>query len=135
MTQFRNHYENLHVSETAPISVIKSAYKTLCQNYHPDKNIGNPQAHQLMQSINAAYVVLSNPIKRQQHDHWISENKNGFKSSKASNTFKRDNVQKESNQNSYVNNDTSCDSMHTKNIGRFYLSKSQFNTHYHNWIA
>jgi DnaJ-class molecular chaperone len=136
MTKFRNHYENLHVSQNAPLCVIKSAYKTLCQNYHPDKNIGNPQAHQIMQIINAAYAVLSNPRKRHEHDQWIADKKTGFKSAKSSTTFKKESVYAEANQNIDLNNAATIhDGMHTKNVDSFYLSPIQLTNNFHNWIA
>jgi DnaJ-class molecular chaperone len=36
MTNIRTHYDNLKVARNAPDSVIKAAYKALCQTYHPD---------------------------------------------------------------------------------------------------
>jgi hypothetical protein len=76
MVRFKTHYDNLNVSDNAPISVIKAAYKALCQKYHPDKYPGGPEeALRLMKTINAAYAVLSDPGKRAEHDHWIEKQK------------------------------------------------------------
>jgi DnaJ-class molecular chaperone len=73
MTKFATHYDNLKVSRTAPTSVIKAAYKALCQCYHPDRYAGQPeQAQQIMKLINKAYVILSDPAKRAEHDKWIA---------------------------------------------------------------
>ena len=68
----RTHYENLKVAENAPVSVIKVAYKALCQTYHPDKFEGSPEeAHRIMKIINKAYAVLNDPDQRQAHNTWI----------------------------------------------------------------
>ncbi len=65
------HYDSLQVSRTAPLEVIRAAYKILAQKYHPDRNQGDAEANRLMQVINVAYEVLSDPIKRAEHDKWI----------------------------------------------------------------
>lgn len=66
----RTHYDNLKVSMDAPIEVIQAAYRTLAKKYHPDINKDNPEAARIMQIINAAYEVLSDPMKRAEHDAW-----------------------------------------------------------------
>ncbi len=71
--KFRTHYDNLGVTRTADIAVIKAAYKALAKKYHPDINPDNPNAQKIMQIINKAYEVLSDPIKRAEHDKWIDE--------------------------------------------------------------
>lgn len=74
MPKFRTHYDNLNVSRNAPLSVIKAAYKALCQKYHPDKYIGgHDEALRIMKSINSAYAVLSDSGKRAEHDQWIAQ--------------------------------------------------------------
>lgn len=74
MAKFRTHYDNLNVSRTAPASVIKAAYKALCQQYHPDKYAGGPEeALRIMKIINGAYAVLSDSGKRAEHDQWIDK--------------------------------------------------------------
>lgn len=73
MKKFRTHYDNLNVARTADIAVIKAAYKALAQKYHPDRNPDNPNAERIMQIINKAYEVLSDPIRRAEHDKWIDE--------------------------------------------------------------
>lgn len=76
MDNFRTHYDNLGVTRTADIAVIKAAYKALAQKYHPDRNPNNPKAERIMQIINKAYEVLSDPVLRAEHDRWIDEQKN-----------------------------------------------------------
>ena len=64
-------YDKLHVAWFAPETVVRAAYKVLSQTHHPDRNGGSVESVQRMQEINAAYAVLSDPIKRAEHDHWI----------------------------------------------------------------
>jgi hypothetical protein len=66
------HYDNLKVARNAPDAVIRAAYKTLSQTYHPDKHPGNPRAAEVMKILNASYGVLSDPVRRREHDQWIA---------------------------------------------------------------
>jgi DnaJ-class molecular chaperone len=72
MARIHTHYDNLKVARNAPPEVIRAAYKTLSQKYHPDRNPESPDAIRIIQIINSAYEVLSDPIKRQEHDDWIA---------------------------------------------------------------
>jgi len=67
----RTHYDNLKIIQTAPEEVIQASYKALAMLYHPDKYKGDSKIFQI---INQSYEVLSNPIKRKEHDEWIKEN-------------------------------------------------------------
>lgn len=71
MARIHTHYDNLKVARNAPPEVIRAAYKTLSQKYHPDRNPNNPDAVRIIKIINTAYEVLSDPAKRQEHDEWI----------------------------------------------------------------
>lgn len=73
MKKIRTHYDNLNVARNAHPEVIKAAYKALAQKYHPDRNPNNPDAERIMKIINTAYQVLSDPIRRAEHDRWIAE--------------------------------------------------------------
>ena len=77
MDKTRSHYDNLKVARNAPIEVIRAAYRALSQQYHPDKNPGNPKAAQIMTIINSAYDVLSDSEKRREHDTWLAQQENG----------------------------------------------------------
>lgn len=68
----RTHYDNLHIPQNASADEIRQAYRRLSKQYHPDINPSS-DAHRIMQLINQAYEVLSNPQKRAEHDRWISE--------------------------------------------------------------
>lgn len=72
MPQVHTHYDNLKVARNAPPEVIRAAYKTLSQKYHPDRNGNSPDAIRVIQIINSAYAVLSDPEKRREHDEWIA---------------------------------------------------------------
>lgn len=72
MPQIHTHYDNLKVARNAPPEVIRAAYRTLSQKYHPDRNAGNSEAARIMTIINTSYDVLSVAEKRQEHDQWIA---------------------------------------------------------------
>lgn len=72
MAQVYTHYDNLKVARNAPPEVIRAAYKTLSQKFHPDRNPGNADAARIMAIINTSYEVLSDPDKRQEHDQWVA---------------------------------------------------------------
>jgi TPR repeat protein len=70
----RTHYDNLKVTRDAPASVIKAAYKALCQTFHPDKFQGNrEEAERVIKLVNRSYAVLIDPVKREGHNAWILE--------------------------------------------------------------
>lgn len=80
MKTFRTHYDNLKVARDAPDIVIRAAYKSLSQRFHPDKNQGDERAARVMAVINQSYEVLSDPAKRAEHDAWIAREEAKLKS-------------------------------------------------------
>jgi hypothetical protein len=72
MAKIHTHYDNLKVARLAPQEVIRAAYKALTQKYHPDKNPGDEQAARIMAILNTAYGILSDPVRRKEHDEWIA---------------------------------------------------------------
>jgi len=69
----RTHYDNLQVARNASDIVIRAAYKTLIQKWHPDKHAGNKdKAERIIKIVNEAYRVLSDPDLRRKHDEWIA---------------------------------------------------------------
>lgn len=59
-----DYYKILGLRFGAPSSEIKSAYRKLALQYHPDKNPGNEEAAIQFLIINEAYEILSNENKR-----------------------------------------------------------------------
>ena len=62
-----DYYEILGVNRTASDQEIKEAYRKLVKQFHPDKNKSEEATHTI-RSINEAYEVLSDPVKRSQYD-------------------------------------------------------------------
>ena len=63
-----SHYETLEVSRNASPEVVRAAYKSLIQRYHPDKNPYNPAAADRAQQVSVAYAILSVPESRAAYD-------------------------------------------------------------------
>ena len=55
----RDYYEVLGVSRTASDQEIKSAYRKLALQYHPDRNPDNPEAEERFKECSEAYAVLA----------------------------------------------------------------------------
>lgn len=72
MAKIHTHYDNLKVARGAPQEVVRAAYKALSQKYHPDKNPGDEKAARIMAIVNTAYNILSDPVRRKEHDEWIA---------------------------------------------------------------
>lgn len=70
----KTYYDVLQVSPNADPEVIKAAYRSLAQRFHPDKNPGNPDAERYFKIINRAYEVLSDSAKREEYDATLIEN-------------------------------------------------------------
>lgn len=64
-----SYYDTLEVSPHASPEVIRAAYKSLMQRFHPDKNPGNSALAQRAALITLAYDTLSDPGKRSAYDH------------------------------------------------------------------
>ena len=64
----KNYYEILGVSKTATQDEIKSAYRKLAKQYHPDFHPGDKEAAEKFKEVNEANAVLSDEQKRKQYD-------------------------------------------------------------------
>eukprot|EP00906_Rhabdomonas_costata_P035796 RCo050279 len=64
----RYYYDVLGVSPTASPSLIKTAYRRLALQYHPDKNPGDETAAEKFKEISTAFAILSDPNKRHRYD-------------------------------------------------------------------
>lgn len=97
MANIRTHYDNLKVTRDAPVSVIKAAYKALCQTFHPDKFQGdNEEAERIFKLVNASYAVLIDPVKRAAHNAWIREQENEAKQPEQAQPDETDNATEQS---------------------------------------
>lgn len=61
-------YSTLGVAKTASEAEIKSAYRKLAKELHPDKNKDNPKASEKFSDVTKAYDLLSDKTKRAQYD-------------------------------------------------------------------
>ena len=66
----RDYYEVLGVSRTAGDQEIKSAYRKLALQYHPDRNPNNPEAEERFKECSEAYAVLADTEKRARYDRF-----------------------------------------------------------------
>jgi curved DNA-binding protein len=67
-TAFKDYYATLGVQPTATQKEIRSAYRKLARQHHPDVNPGNAEAEQRFKEINEAHEVLSDTEKRRTYD-------------------------------------------------------------------
>ncbi|MCR2833856.1 molecular chaperone DnaJ [Parerythrobacter lacustris] len=63
-------YELLEVSRDADDKVLKSAYRRLAMQYHPDRNPGCTESEAKFKAISAAYDCLKDPQKRAAYDRF-----------------------------------------------------------------
>lgn len=66
----RDYYEVLSVERTASDGEIKTAYRKLAMQYHPDRNPNNPEAEDKFKECSEAYAVLSDADKRAAYDRF-----------------------------------------------------------------
>jgi len=66
----RDYYEILSVTKTATDAEIKSAYRKLAMQYHPDRNPGDKVAEERFKEAAEAYAVLCDSEKRSLYDRF-----------------------------------------------------------------
>src|SRR5207237_2798210 len=63
----RDYYEVLGVNHSASEQDLKTTYRRLAHQYHPDKNQSDPEAEEKFKEAAEAYGVLSNAEQRQRY--------------------------------------------------------------------
>ena len=66
----RDYYEVLGVARGASEQEIKSAYRRLAHQHHPDKNQGDAESENRFKELSEAYAVLSDADKRARYDQF-----------------------------------------------------------------
>ena len=70
MASKKDYYETLGINKNASEAEIKSAYRKMAKQYHPDLNAGNEDAAHKFKEVNEAYQVLGDEKKRAQYDQF-----------------------------------------------------------------
>ena len=65
---YKDYYKILGIERNATDAEIKSAFRKLALQFHPDRNPGNKQAEEKFKEINEAYEVLSDKEKRARYE-------------------------------------------------------------------
>lgn len=66
----QDYYEILGVSKTASNDEVKSAYRKLAMQHHPDRNPDNKESEEKLKEATEAYEVLSDANKRSRYDQF-----------------------------------------------------------------
>jgi DnaJ-domain-containing protein 1 len=70
--RFQNHYDTLRVDRDATAQGVRKAYRSLAQEFHPDRFEGDGDSAETMARINQAYEVLADPISRTHYDRQLA---------------------------------------------------------------
>lgn len=68
-----DYYELLEVDRSADDKTLKSAYRKIAMQCHPDRNPGDAQAEAKFKALNQAYDCLKDPQKRAAYDQYGKE--------------------------------------------------------------
>jgi molecular chaperone DnaJ len=65
-----DYYEVLAVSRDCSAQELKTSYRKIAMEFHPDRNPDNPAAEETFKAASEAYQVLSDPDKRSAYDRF-----------------------------------------------------------------
>lgn len=71
-TPTTNHYATLGLDQRCTDAQIRTAYRLLAKQLHPDVNGGSREAVAQTQALNAAYEILSDPDLRRDYDRELA---------------------------------------------------------------
>ena len=74
----RDYYEVLGVPKAATPQELKSAFRKLALQFHPDKNPGDKASEEKFKELAEAYEVVSDPEKRARYDRFGHQAPGGF---------------------------------------------------------
>lgn len=66
-----NYYEVLGVPKHASDEEVKSAYRKLAMQHHPDRNQNSKLSEEIFKKVQIAFEHLSDPVKRKEHDECL----------------------------------------------------------------
>jgi molecular chaperone DnaJ len=66
----RDYYEVLGVTRTVTEVELKSTYRKLAMQWHPDRNPNNPDAEEKFKEVTEAYAILADSEKRSMYDRF-----------------------------------------------------------------
>ncbi len=69
-TKINDHYKTLGVSKTASQKELKTAFRKLARQFHPDTNATDPTAEDRFKDVNEAYEVLGDEKTRKLYDRY-----------------------------------------------------------------
>jgi len=75
--QYKDYYQTLGVARTASEAEIKTAFRKLARQYHPDVAKDKKKSEEKFKEINEAYEVLGDAAKRKQYDELGANWKSG----------------------------------------------------------
>lgn len=67
-----NHYATLGLDQRCTDTQIRTAYRLLAKQLHPDVNGNSPTAVAQTQALNAAYEILGDPDRRREYDRELA---------------------------------------------------------------
>lgn len=70
--KYKNYYEILNVNRKSSSNEIKTSFRKLAKQFHPDTN-KTPEAEEMFKNINEAYDILTNEEKRKKYDRQVAK--------------------------------------------------------------